>query len=289
MIPIHWPLARRGNWDHGTMMLAEDGLLAVDTPPFERVDLPRPGSVVCFNGNQRDVWPIVREVRGCLVAVLSDESAEFPTELIHESNVLWQQYGRPGRHDRAAKWLLTGLRRETPDTVDAEHWRATSSPRLRWSFVGQKQHDMRAAFVRAVEGRRDGLLRVASGFGGLSGDGMEYPEYVRTMMRADFVLCPPGNVSADSFRVAEALEAGAIPIVCRRYPGEPPRHDYWRCVFPDDEIPFVRVDSADEIPAVLDWPDDAVRVTRAACVKFWARYKRAFVRELVATAGRLTP
>ena len=27
-IPVHWVLGRRGNWDHGTMMLAEDGILS---------------------------------------------------------------------------------------------------------------------------------------------------------------------------------------------------------------------------------------------------------------------
>lgn len=287
-IPIHWIDNRRGNWDHGTMMLAEDGLLSpesdvefVVSPADYSADSPfRPGTVVCFNGNQPDAASIAKRAKRCLLVVLSDESATFDAAGIDPSNVVWMQYGRPGRHDYAAKWLLTGLRRETPLVAIQQHHLAEKFPRIRWCFVGQKQHSVREAFVRAVEGRGDGILHVSSGFGGLGQDGFPYDQYIRLLLRCDFALCPPGNVSPDSFRVCEALECGAIPIVTGR--------DYWKRVFRNNPFaPVVIVDSADEIPSVLRWEKTRIDETRQAFAQTWREYKRRFVEEIGETVASL--
>lgn len=280
-IPIHWALGRRGNWDHGTMMLAEDGELApLGDIQFEPVESPEPGSVVCFSGNQRDTWDVIRGVRNCLVVVLSDESADLDRGIIHPSNVVWQQYGRPGLHDAAAKWLLTGLLHETPMMMRVERRVAANMPRIRWSFVGQKQHTVREAFVRAVEGRGDGILHVSTGFGGLGNDGFPYTSYLRLMIRSDFVLCPPGNVSPDSFRVCEALECGAVPIVTGL--------SYWKHVFRNNPFaPVLVVGSAEEIPAVLAWDNDRIAEMRFRCAESWREYKDMFVQEIAETVRGL--
>lgn len=280
-IPIHWVLGRRGNWDHGTMMLAEDGILSPGSDvTFTRTDSMHPGTVVCFNGNQRESAEIARQARKCLVIVLSDEGASFDQSCIDKSNVVWMQYGRQGRHDFAAKWLLTGLRRETPDVIAAQRSAAEDLPRIRWSFVGQKQHTWRDAFVRAVEGRGDGILHISSGFGGLGSDGFPYDSYIRLMLRSDFVLCPPGNVSPDSFRVCEALECGAIPIVTGR--------DYWKRVFRNNPFaPVTVVDHAAEIPNILAWDSERVAAVRKSFALSWTEYKRLFVEEIASTVRGL--
>ena len=281
-IPIHWVLGRRGNWDHGTMMLAEEGVLSPGSDvTFTRTDSMHPGTVVCFNGNQRESAEIARQARRCLVIVLSDEGASFDPSCIDKSNVVWMQYGRQGRHEFAAKWLLTGLRRETPDVIAAQRGAAADLPRIRWSFVGQQQHDIRRAFARAVEGRGDGILHTSTGFGGLGNDGFPYDSYIRLMLRSDFVLCPPGNVSPDSFRVCEALECGAIPIVTGR--------DYWKRVFRNNPFaPVSIVDHAAEIPHILACDSARVDEIRKSFTFAWSSYKLMFVEEIATTVAELT-
>lgn len=287
-IPIYWVDGRRGNWDHGTMMLAEEGLLSPGSPvEFESKpadyssDQPfHTGTVICFNGNQPDAAALAKRAKRCLLVVLSDEGATFDPSCIDKSNVVWMQYGRHGRHDFAAKWLLTGLRRETPDVIAAQRSAAEDLPRIRWSFVGQKQHTWRDAFVRAVEGRGDGILHISSGFGGLGSDGFPYDSYIRLMLRSDFVLCPPGNVSPDSFRVCEALECGAIPIVTGR--------DYWKRVFRNNPFaPVTVVDHAAEIPNILAWDSERVAAVRKSFAISWTEYKRRFVEEIGETVASI--
>ena len=209
--------------------------------------------------------------------VLSDEGASFDPSCIDKSNVVWMQYGRQGRqHDFAAKWLpLTGLRRETPDVIAAQRSAAEDLPRIRWSFVGQKQHTWRDAFVRAV------------------GTWRRNPAYIQWIRRARigriplrqlhpadaairFRSLPAGNVSPDSFRVCEALECRAIPIVTGR--------DYWKRVFRNNPFaPVTVVDHAVEIPNILAWDSERVSAVRKSFARSWVEYKRLFVEEIAST------
>lgn len=290
-IPIHWAFNCRGNWDHGMMMLAEERLLAPkdESPVFYNIFGPEEGSVICFLGGTA-VNPEVREflsgLRNCLVISLSDEEAKFRPEMVHPSNVVWVQYGQPGKHDAAAKWILTGMRYDTPEVVRSQESVARSQPRFLWSFVGQCQNRTRQEMMAAVIKRKDGFFGMSNGFGGHSG-GMAYPEYIQTMLRSDFVLCPAGNVVADSFRFAEALECGAIPVVNPRGEQEPTGFDYWVRVFGMAHLGLPVCD----LNAWLDHPDAYgelySRKQQRLCADFWHSYKRQFVQDIVDTVAKL--
>lgn len=307
-IPIHWAFNARGNWDHGMMMLAEEGKLC-DRPDvkFERVGANLfqehggpcvrsvcPHTVVCINGGNAykpEMQEFLSQLRKCLVISLSDEEAKFRPEMVHSSNVVWVQYGQPGKHDAAAKWILTGMRYDTPEMVRRLSASLDpDSPRhYLWSFVGQAQNTTRKEMVAVLMKRPDGLLKITDGFGGQNGDGYDYEEYIDTMLDSDFVLCPAGNVVADSFRFAEALECGAIPIAQFKGEQESDDHIYWERVFGslDWSVPLYESDMT-LLNSLLDVCDSEFKQEhRRGCQELWSSYKRQFVQDIVDTVEGL--
>ena len=69
--------------------------------------------------------------------------------------------------------------------------------------------------------------------------------YLRVLFDSQFVLCPCGN-SAETFRLYEALEAGAVPLLVR----PPPDKDFLRVLSPHTP-PFPVLQSWDELAAAL--------------------------------------
>jgi hypothetical protein len=290
-IPIHWAFNCRGNWDHGMMMLAAEGRLVpnqgqrfIETPNHE------PGTVVCIQGAycmRPEVFSFMRKLRRCLVVVLSDEEGKFEMGMVDGSNKVWMQYGRPHKHTDADRWVLTGYPVKLPEMMSEYRASAEQLPTLRWSFVGQLQNDTRKIMAVVASGVPDGLWKQTIGFGGVNGDGMSYGEYVQTMLRSDYVLCPPGNVVADSFRFAEALECGKVPVVMPRGEQEGIYHNYWTRVFNcwKGMLPFPVLESWSELPALLTEPPSFG--VRESCREFWQAYKEDLLFSIERTVERL--
>ena len=78
--------------------------------------------------------------------------------------------------------------------------------------------------------------------------GMEHKEYFVTLGQAKVIPCPSGPVCSDTFRLAEALEAGCIPIIDER-PGWKDNHPrgFWNMVFPQG-FPFPLLQNWNELP-----------------------------------------
>lgn len=81
-----------------------------------------------------------------------------------------------------------------------------------WSFAGQI-HD-KLTRVKLIESAR----KVPGGFTKLTGywndpSGLTTEQYRSLLHRTKFVLCPRGFVHPESFRLSEALEADAVPII----------------------------------------------------------------------------
>jgi hypothetical protein len=51
--------------------------------------------------------------------------------------------------------------------------------------------------------------------------------YATSILSSRFVVCPPGNVSSQSFRYYEAIALGAIPIVTEVSIQDWNTHNYW--------------------------------------------------------------
>ena len=52
-------------------------------------------------------------------------------------------------------------------------------------------------------------------------------DYASSILNSKFVVCPPGNVSSQSFRYYEAIALGAVPIVTEVSLQDWNTHEYW--------------------------------------------------------------
>lgn len=158
------------------------------------------------------------------------------------------------------------------------------SPRMQrdydWSFYGQMTHSRRIECVSATQGIPNGALVVTPGFT----QGVTREEYYRIICRSKLVLCPSGPCTPDSFRFAEALEAGCVPIVdeLTQYASYPA--GYWNYIFPG-HLPFPLMRNWMTLDMVVelylrDW------ATRAReCFTWWIDQKQRMVRELMEDIG----
>lgn len=205
-----------------------------------------------------------------VLMLTSDEEASFPTEDLEHPNLqLWVQYPRPDRHDRARR-LPLGATTDTWQLADVDPELVDARP-LDWFFAGQVTHHRRVDAARAIVGRDNGLLVASSRFAG----GLDQTTYLEQLASSKVVLAPSGPVSPDSFRLWEALEAIALPIVDARASHYDPPEDveYWPWLF-YERPPFPIVEDWDQVGDVVDealagWPENAVRASA-----WWQAHKR---------------
>jgi hypothetical protein len=177
-----------------------------------------------------------------------------------------------------------------------------------WSFAGQVKTS-RAAMLRAAQRIPGGHAHVTQGFG----EGLEITEYADLLANTVFALCPRGNYSVDCFRLYEALEAGAIPIVEDggvtplwsdvRRPTKFLRLHAWRPAYWRANLPLAfggsywRTALGEDFPCPLlrDWNDLAktldgidVPATSRAVRDWWEEHKRSLAREMGEAVERLS-
>jgi hypothetical protein len=102
--------------------------------------------------------------------------------------------------------------------------------------------------------------------------GMDKKLYVGCMQRAKIAPAPSGPVTADNFRLYEALEAHAVPIADTK--------PFWDNLYPD--APFPIVDNYDQLPGYINdqldqWPANSNRIT-----VWWMHQKRQLTKWLKA-------
>ena len=78
-----------------------------------------------------------------------------------------------------------------------------------WSFCGAAKAD-RALMLQEFESVEGGFYHLSSAWN--SDDQLPPTEVRKIYEDSTFVLCPQGNAHIDTFRVMEALQAGAIPV-----------------------------------------------------------------------------
>jgi hypothetical protein len=114
--------------------------------------------------------------------------------------------------------------------------------------------------------------------------GMPQQAYLRALAQSKVVACPAGVRSADSFRVWEALAAGAVPVADDRSPAY--GRGFWHMLF-GEAPPFPIVDEWGQFPAILDqvlgaWPANATRLQA-----WWLRWQRDLRRRFAADLAEL--
>jgi len=172
-----------------------------------------------------------------MVFITSDEEGKFDcSKLEHPDMIHYCQYGH------CENLIPLGY---TPHTKKAKY-----APKVYdWFFAGQINHTRREKMGKVLEkllARKAtvGLYVPTDGFA----KGLSPERYIEAMAGSKVVLCPSGNVSHSSFRVYEALECGAVPIVDEfNVAGET---GYWQKMFSD--APFPILTSYDELPYLIE-------------------------------------
>lgn len=95
-------------------------------------------------------------------------------------------------------------------------------------------------------------------------------DYMQILRDSVFVPCPMGNVNLDSFRVYEALQCGAIPILERRA-----TLDYFTRMMGSHPLPtFADWSQAARFVAALRDDRQALNNLQKVCINWWLDYKK---------------
>lgn len=262
-----------GYWDHA---LIHD--IFTDARFTEN---PNQGSLVVIPGkNQggfiKKINEELNKLKWVVLIITSDEERNFPVEKIKHPNVkIWVQNPKQARHDEYGKWPL-GYTSETRKNLNLE------TKDLDFFFAGQVTHKRRVDFIQSLRTitRLNGELFASEGFA----QGLPPDEYMGLMNRAKVVPAPSGPVCAESFRVYEALETGAIPIADAESPqGD---KDYWDYLF--GTVPFPTIQGITNLPGYINDQVENFQSKANKIQAWWIRTKRNLKHSLINDVAELT-
>lgn len=206
----------------------------------------------------------IQELQGVLLIGIGDEEMDFPYHLLwHRNMKLWMQSPIPGRA-RADRFPIVGY----PCDIH-EHLIHGQERTLDWFFAGQDTHVTRHECIAALSRMPNGRLVATQQFY----SGLPHDEYFQTLGRTKVIPCPSGPVNSDTFRMAEALEAGCVPIVDER-PGWKQNHPrgFFNMIFPQG-FPFPLIEDWAQLPQIMSsLLSDYDRKQKEVSV-WWAAYK----------------
>lgn len=95
----------------------------------------------------------------------------------------------------------------------------------RVNFVGQSGQIVRESAIRSLEKSELGEVIRRSSYGASNVIDRSVAtlgkEYIELLLDSQFVLCPPGNISGQSFRYFEVITLGRIPLVMNHVTSDP--------------------------------------------------------------------
>lgn len=240
------------------------------------------GAVVCiparYHTSEIDVDAINDDLAGLdwvLLILSSDEETWFDhTKIKHPNMRVWATTPHPVTHKDLDGLLGEFMQYDAHDMLRAAG-NGTDRP-LDYFFAGQITHDRRqkCAAVLINMADRDDMQGEAIFTEGFT-QGLAPKEYYAKMAQAKTVPSPSGAVTPSSFRVFEALEAGAIPIADNVSPQGAYPKGYWQFLFGGEHFPIL--EDYDQLPGYTrdqldDYPHSANKV-----YSWWQNYKRDLV------------
>jgi len=246
--------------------------------------VPDKGNVVVIPGRYHaaDIDAInqhIKQYDNVLIVVTADEANEFPADqLRHEAFNVWIQTLNPARFDQGFTAFPLGY---PPSTKQWVAEAGIPAPDSWWFFSGQITHKRREEMWTAINDIPNGAGHATDGFT----QGMDRRVYMERMARAKIIPCPSGPETQDTFRLWEALAAGAVPLADA---STPQRVDdgFWAKLFTDPPFPIIR--DWHRAPMVINeivegWPHIANK-TQA----WYTRYRRSWAAKLTDTMRDLT-
>jgi hypothetical protein len=130
-----------------------------------------------------------------------------------------------------------------------------------WSFIGNISKSTRLEMIHYMNTISNGIHQ-----GPHTGQSLTPSEMAQIYNNSLFVPCPRGNWNVDSFRVTEALQMGALPIV--------EKSDYWVKLYGNDH-PLIEIESWQDAPGTIKHLMSNMRsldIQRALTYAWWIRY-----------------
>lgn len=282
-----WPSTARGSWDQTICEELIGGLDVADPGDDTRGE----GAVIVLAGQHQvgqapQIAEFVANLPWCLVIVTSDEEALYPVETLphDEKHLIFGQYHARPEFDRV---LPIGCPPGTAATL-ANLTQRERDVDVMWA--GQDTHERRHELLATLKdmacepGNGNIAWLATTGFR----QGLDQAEFLESLTRTRIAPCPSGPHSLDSFRLYEALAAGALPVIETDTP-----HGYeapfWDRMFNSDSLPIPWVESWHDLPTIVERYSDpeAWRTKRDEVQAWWADYRERLMRDFDQTIQTL--
>ena len=231
-----------GYWDQSLLQRCFS-----DKKIFRRATKDDRFSIIVIPANQNsafvaEIQEYINRYEGVVVILTGNEDQTFPIEkLSHKSMKLWLMEPNPEKiYDNIDRFIPCGT---TPHCEKVPKRQPAKDKE--WFFAGQVTHSRRHQCVAQLREMKGGELLETKGFA----KGIEPKEYMKKMLASMVIPCPAGIVLPDSFRVYEALESGAIPIV-DAISAVSNKTGYWGMIFGED-YPFPLIEDWDGLPKLI--------------------------------------
>ncbi len=216
--------------------------------------------------------------RNAFLVDTTDEFYDFDPEIYANFRgvirLYWSDVFRPERV-RILPLGYWGVKGNGPDEVQP----ATARQYV-WSFLGQVNKSSRPEMAHGLAHVEPHLLFATDELPGVvmwnrgPSGARQYAraEYIEILRDSIFAPCPMGNVNMECYRVYEALECGAIPVLEKRF-----RFDYFRNLWGDHPVPTFSSwkEASRWISHMLDRPEE-IDVLQRRCTKWWSNYKKSY-------------
>lgn len=297
----HPETPNKGYWDTGFIERIFDGKVwqpvGIDGftihDDFATLPSEATGAVVCiparYHISKEDVAAINEDIAALdwvIMILSSDEETWFPLDQLKHPNMkVWATTPHPDLHKNIDGLLGEFMQYGAHDMLRDSQNRTNMAGRpkaftvkkpLDYFFAGQITHDRRqkCAAVLINMHERDDMHGEAVFTEGFT-QGLSPKDYYRKMAQAKTVPAPSGAVTPSSFRVFEALEAGAVPIADNVSPRADYPKGYWQFLFDGEHFPIL--EDYDQLPGytmdvLTDYPHSANKV-----YAWWQGYKRDLV------------
>ena len=136
-----------------------------------------------------------------------------------------------------------------------------------WSFMGDPNKGTRPAMLAALAPYGPAFRHLTAGFN--TSANLPVETYQSVLEDSIVAPCPAGFFNIESYRIWEALEAGAVPIVEAR-----DGFDYFRAAFGPHPLPVVHNWTA-AAPLLAHWSDKPAEIEalRQACLSWWRQLR----------------
>ncbi len=194
--------------------------------------------------------------------------------LKHPNKIIWWAMPPFAPKQKIERVTVNGWPTDCPEMLDDI---GPQRRTLDWFFSGQMTHARRVECVNGLQGIPNGVCNVTMSFTA----GLPRVEYYELMRKAKMIPCPAGPCTPDSFRFAEAMEAGCIPIADAKIQHDWYPEGYFQYALGTDELPFPVVSDWSTLPDVMDeWLVDwELKADR--CQRWWTSKKQSLVNQMI--------